>query len=230
MIAMDVMTPDIVSIAPGASLQQAAKTMIEKSISALPVVEEGRLVGILSEGDLLRRVETKTERHRPRWVEALTRSSRLAEEYVKAHARNVGDVMTRDVVTVNSTADIAEVAKLLEARRIKRVPVMRDGKMVGIISRANLVQALAARPQPGSSESDRDRQIRDALLSELRKHRWADPSSANVVVHEGVVHLWGEAISESERAATRVAAENIGGVRRVDDHMSVRLPGGMANP
>src|SRR5260221_13852495 len=125
------MTTQIVSVGPDASVSEAARLMLERAISALPVIEAGRLVGIVSEGDLLRRVETATERHRSRWLEMLAKNSTLALDYVKSHGRKASDVMTRDVVTASETASLAEIADLLETRRIKRVPVVRDGKVVG---------------------------------------------------------------------------------------------------
>ena len=230
MRAIDVMATDVVSVAPDTPVKEIARLMVEKSISALPVLDDGRLVGIVSEGDLLRRIETGTERHRARWIEALSSNAAAASEYVKQHGRKAADVMTRDVVTLPDTASLDEVAGTLESNRIKRVPLMRDGAMVGIVSRANLVQALASRPAEPIARQGDDIRIRERLLTELRRHRWAEACSANVVVNDGVVHLWGVALSEPERNATRVAAENTWGVRRVVDHMTVLSLATTLNP
>jgi CBS domain-containing protein len=221
MKAKDVMTVDVISVHPDTPVVEIAKRMVKEGVSALPVIDDGRLVGIVSEGDLLRRAETQTERKRGPWLAVLASNSTLASEYVKSRARKAADVMTSDVVTVAETASLLDIVDLLETKRIKRVPVLRDGKMVGIISRANLVRALAAQPQLDGEMDVQDQQIREALLNELRKQRWATGSTNSVVVNQGVVHLWGVTLSEAERSATRVAAENIAGVREVVDHMVV---------
>ena len=143
MNAADVMTPDVICATPDTPLPELVRLMLDNQISALPIVEDGRIVGIVSEGDLLRRAETGTEPRPSRWLELVTSTDRLAADYTRTHGRKAGEIMTRDVVTVADTTPIAEVAHLLEARRIKRVPVTRDGRLVGIVSRRNLLQALA---------------------------------------------------------------------------------------
>jgi CBS domain-containing protein len=147
-------------------------------------------------------------------------TNKLAGDYIKSHSGKVKDVMTRDVISVIDTTPVADIAVLLETNRIKRVPVMRDGKLVGIVSRANLVRALAMTidGQASGTEAD-DRSIRDKLLAELKAQRWAEVSPANVTVKDGVVHLWSSYLSEQEKRALVVAAENTPGVRRVEDHM-----------
>ena len=221
MRAKDIMTVDVISVTADTPVAEIAKRMVKQGVSALPVIDGGRLVGIVSEGDLLRRTETQTERKRTSWLAVLAPNSTLASEYVKSHARKAADVMTGDVVTVAETASLLDIANLLETKRIKRVPVLRDGRVVGIVSRANLVRALAAQPRLAAEAEVQDQQIREALLNELRRQRWATGSSNSVVVNQGVVHLWGVALSEAEKNATRVAAENIAGVREVIDHMVV---------
>jgi len=176
MRAMDVMTTNVVTVGPATSVQEVAKILSERSISGVPVVDaENRLIGIVSEGDLLHRVETGTERRVPRrrrswWLDRFAADEELARDYVRSHGRTAEDVMTREVVTVGDTTDLAEIANLLETKRIKRVPVVRDGKLVGIVSRANLVRALAAvgGQLAGDVASD-DRTIRQRLLTELRE-------------------------------------------------------------
>ena len=149
----------------------------------------------------------------------MTSTNQLAGEYVKAHSRRVKDVMTRDVISVAEATPIAHIALLLETNGIKRVPVVRDDKLVGIISRANLVQALAMTIDEPASSADDDHAIREKLLAELKVQRWAEVSPANIIVKNGVVHLWSSYISEKEKQALRIAAENTPGVRRVEDHM-----------
>jgi CBS domain-containing protein len=221
MIAKDIMTVDVISVVPSMPIAEIAKRMIKEGVSALPVMDGRRLVGIVSEGDLLRRTETKTERKRSSWLQMLVSNSTLASEYVKSHGRTAADVMTRDVITVNETASLMDIANLLETKRIKRVPILRGDRVVGIVSRANLVRAVAAQPHQTGDTDAKDQQIREALLSELRKQSWAAGTSSSVVVNRGVVHLWGVVLSEAEKNATRVAAENITGVRKVIDHMVV---------
>ena len=220
MRAMDVMTSEVITVDENASVQAVAKLLAERGISAVPVVDkDNRVIGMVSEGDLLHRAETGTERRRSWWLEMMASTNKLAGDYVKSHSGKVKDVMTRDVVSVVETTPVADIAILLETNRIKRVPVVRDGKLVGIVSRANLVRALGMTiSEPSSTEAD-DRTIRDKLLAELKAQRWAEVSPANVTVKDGVVHLWSSYLSEQEKRALLVAAENIPGVRRVEDHM-----------
>ena len=177
-------------------------------------------MGMVSEGDLLHRAETGTERRRSWWLEMMSSTNQLAGEYLKSHSSRVKDVMTRDVISVTDTTPVADIAVLLETNRIKRVPVLRDGKLIGIVSRANLVRALAMTIiEPRDRAEANDRTIRDKLLAELKAQKWAEVSPANVTVKDGVVHLWSSYLSEQEKRALVVAAENIPGVRRVEDHM-----------
>ena len=221
MDASAVMTRNVVAVGPETPVSEVAKAMLENRISAVPVLEGGALVGIVSEGDLLRRAELGTERRRSRWMELGFSNPSLAADYVKQHGRKARDVMTREVVAVGPETPIAEIANILETRHIKRVPVLSNGELVGIVSRANLVQALASgEGEPRLAAPARDGEIQEALSRELLQQRWAvSPSRANVVVRDGVVHLWGFIDSEEARRAVTVAAENTPGVRRVEDHM-----------
>jgi CBS domain-containing protein len=218
---MDVMTSKVITVDENASVTTVAKLLAERGISAVPVVDsENRVIGMVSEGDLLHRAETGTECRRSWWLEMMASTNRLAGDYIKSHSGNVKDVMTRDVLSVTETTSVADIAILLETNRIKRVPVLRDGKLVGIVSRANLVRALAMTiNEPTSSTEADDRTIRDKLLAELKAQRWAEVAPANITVKDGVVHLWSSYLSEQEKRALVVAAENIPGVRRVEDHM-----------
>jgi len=218
---MDVMTTEVITVDENATVQTAAWLMAKHGISAVPVVDEDdRLIGMVSEGDFLHRGETGTERRRSWWLDMMSSTNKLAEEYVRSHSKKVKDVMTRDVISVTDETPVAEIAVLLETNRIKRVPVLRKGRLVGIVSRANLVRALAMTiDQPaGGAEAD-DHTIREKLLTELKVQRWAEVSPANITVKDGIVHLWSSYLSEQEKRALLVAAENIPGVRRVEDHM-----------
>jgi CBS domain-containing protein len=221
MRAMDVMTSRVITIGEDATVPEAAKLLSEHGISGVPVIDkENRVIGMVSEGDLLHRAETGTERRRSWWLDMVSSTNKLAGEYIKSHSSQVKDVMTRNVLSVTEQTPVADIAILLETNRIKRVPVVRDGKIVGIVSRANLVRALAMTiTQRGDGADADDRIIRDKLLTELKAQKWAEVSPANVTVREGVVHLWSSYLSEQERRALIVAAESIPGVRRVEDHM-----------
>jgi CBS domain-containing protein len=225
MRAMDVMTTDVITVEPDTTVQDLAKLLAERGISGVPVVDaSGQVLGIVSEGDLLHRTEIGTaHRHRERrrswWLDHF--ASELAREYVKSHGRTVKDIMTRNVVSVTEDTDLGEVAALLEARRIKRVPVMRDNKIVGIISRANLVRALGATKgaPPREGEGD-DRTIRVRLLTELSREDWARIWPEDIIVRDGVVHFrLASDEREEKRQAFRVAAESIPGVRSVEEHI-----------
>ena len=225
MRAIDVMTSEVVTVSDNASVAEVAKLLAERGISAVPVVDrETRVIGMVSEGDLLHRTEIGTERRRSWWLDMLASTNQLAGDYIKSHSGLVKDVMTRDVISVSDTTPVADIAIALETNLIKRVPVLRDGKLVGIVSRANLVRALATSgDQPSSDTEIDDLSIRDKLLTELKAQRWAEVSPANVSVKDGVVHLWSSYLSEQEKRALIVAAENTPGVRRVEDHMR-RVP------
>lgn len=221
MRAGDLMTPDVVTAGPEAAVDEIARLMLAHHISAVPVVDAaGRLLGIVSEGDLVRRVETATAGRRAWWLELLADPATLARDYVKTHSRRAADLMTPDVVTVGVDTPLEEVARLLERRRIKRVPVVRDGRVVGIVSRADLVRGLAVRPsEPHPATAADDRAIRERVLAALRGQPWWVGTYRNIVVVDGVVHLWGLARSQAERDAMRVAAETVPGVRGVEDHL-----------
>ena len=218
MRAGDVMIRAVVTASPDTSVDGLARLMINLRVSGVPVLDsDGGLVGIVTEGDLLRRVETGTERHQPRWSEPFSSNSGLAAEYVKSHARRVADIMTREVFSVDETATLAEIVDLMEAKKIKRVPVVHNGKIVGIVGRADLLKVLASGGVETADE-EQDRTIRRQLLAELREQKWADATESRVVVTGGIVHLWGIVRSEDERRALRVAAENTPGVRGIEDH------------
>jgi CBS domain-containing protein len=220
MRAIDVMVRDVVTVHPDTGVAEAIKLMSEHDVSALPVVDAaGKLVGVLSEADLIHRVEIGTEKHRPWWVEAVTGASTLATEFAKSHGKKVGEIMTPGAITASEDTPLAEIATLFEHKRINRVPVVKDGRLVGIVSRSNLIQALASVVGGMDQHDESDRQIRLDLLARLQEQKWTDFGSRNVTVSNRVVHLWGLVGSEAERKALLALAEGIPGVSRVSDEM-----------
>ncbi len=223
MKARDVMVAPVITVRPTSLVRDAARLLIQHRISAVPVVDDnGKVVGIVSEGDLMRRVETGTEHHKSWLLRVLAGEVIAASDYTKSHARKVGDVMTRDVVSAPADTPIRDIADIFEKRGIKRVPIVKDGQLVGIVSRANLIQALAAAPHDLEIPMT-DTAIREKLLQHLRTQKWAHTSRLNVIVHAGLVDVWGMTDSEEERRAIRVAAENTPGVLAVQDHLNVAL-------
>jgi CBS domain-containing protein len=219
MKALDVMTSSVISVTPETTVRDAAKLLVQHRISAMPVVDgDGQLIGMVSEGDLLHRTEIGTEKsHRSWWLE-LVGSDRDAGDYVKSHGQTVADIMTRDAICVAELTPLNVIASILESHHIKRVPVVRDGRLVGIVSRANLVQALAAGAQDSAQpEASSDHDIRARLMAELAGRDWAFPGR-NIVVRDGVVHLWGAVWSTDSLNAMCVAAQGIPGVKGVVDH------------
>ena len=226
MKAADVMVTNVITVGPQASVLDVAELLLSSRISGVPVVgKSGELLGIVSEGDLMRRAEVGTGRRRPWWLALFIGKEALAAEFVKEHSRKVTDVMTRDVITVSLDTSLFAIATLLERNAIKRVPVMRDGKLVGIVSRANLLQALASRgrqmQQMAGAAAD-DSKIRDRVITQLDTEPWTKPALINVIVRDGTVELWGIVDSASEKKAVRVAAEVTPGVRAVADNLIVR--------
>jgi CBS domain-containing protein len=220
MNASDVMTRNVITTDPDQTVLHAARLMLQHHISGLPVIDkDGKLIGILSEGDFLRRRETKTERHRSRWLEFLMGPGRMASEYSHSHGRKVGEVMSTELQTVDENAGLEDIVELMEKYRIKRVPVMCGEQLVGIVTRSNLMHAMVsmARVTPATDKSDNA--IREQLLAELKKEQWAPIAMTNVVVRDGIVELWGSIIDERQRDALKIAAENIAGVKAVKDHM-----------
>lgn len=219
MRASDVMTSNVISVTPDMTVREVARIFVDNGISGAPVVDpDGHVAGMISEGDLLRRSEIGTEeRTRSSWLD-LWSASHEARDYIKTHAVKVRDVMASGVVSVRPETPLGEVAGILETRRIKRVPVMKAGRLVGIVSRANLVQALASVPdEPSTDVTLSDAEIRAMLMGELAGRKWSF-AGRNIVVTDGVVHLWGIFHSIEAVDAVRVAAQNIPGVKRVEDH------------
>jgi len=215
------MTTKLITIREATTVEHVAHLMLENDVSALPVVDEtGSLVGVVSEADLLRRVEIGTEAKRPWWLEAILPARLLAKDFVQAHGKEARDVMSTQLVTAPPSATLAEIATLMERRRVKRIPIVEEGRLLGVVSRANLVQALASKAESASpAVIDRDRAIRGELLSRLSQQSWTDFGDRNVIVSDGVVHLWGLVGSPEEREALVALAAEIPGVSRVADEM-----------
>jgi CBS domain-containing protein len=219
MKAGDVMTRNVVSTRPDATVAEMVQLMLDNRISGLPVVNDhGDLVGIVTEGDCLRRTEIGTERKRPRWLEFLIGAGRLADEYIHTHGRKVEEVMTPNPVTATEETSLADLVHIMEKRRIKRLPIMRDRNVVGIVSRANLLHALASAAPHIPVGTSTDAAIRDQLIAELGKQPWAP--QVNAMVQDGVVDLWGVVLAAHQSEAAIVAAENIPGVKTVRSHLA----------
>ena len=223
MKASDIMGTNVVTIGASATIHDVAKLLFDKHISAVPVVsEKGELLGIVSEGDLLRRAEVGTEKRRSWWLQALMSKDALADEFVKSHADKVTDVMTYNVITAEPDATLGEIATLLEKNGIKRVPIVKAGKVVGIVSRANIIQALASIAKRGLPEVKADdADVRERILAQFKAQPWTKPLMVNVVVNDGIVDLWGVVDSQAEKRAVRVATETIPGVRLVNDNLQM---------
>lgn len=221
MKARDVMASFVIAVAPDLDVRAVANTLVGNNISAVPVVGlDGKLQGIISEGDLMRRAETGTERRRSWWLELFTSSQQLAAEFVKSHALKASDIMTRKVVTAGPEASLREIANLLETHGIKRVPIVQDGYVLGIVSRANLVQALASQAAELHAVPGDDSTLRESVVKNLSGQPWGK-ALVNVFVRDGVVDLWGLVQTDEERRAIRVTAESTPGVRAVNDNLRI---------
>jgi CBS domain-containing protein len=222
MKARDIMVSPVITVKSNASVKDVAKLFLKHTISAVPVIDDkDKLVGIVTEGDLLRRAEIGTKRHRSWWLLLITEDATLADDYVKAHGIAVADVMTRDVITATPETPLHEIATVMEKNAIKRVPIVSDERLVGIVSRANFIQAIASSGTQLEIPLS-DTAIRDRLIAHLKKQSWAHTGLLNVTVNDGIVDLWGLCSSEPERVALRVAAETTPGVRAVHNHVIVQ--------
>jgi CBS domain-containing protein len=219
-IVADVMTRNVISIAPEATVEEAAQMMLQRRISGLFVVDKaGDMVGIITEGDLLYRDELGTERHHPWWLRLFISPAQQADDFTHAHGRHVRDVMATEVVSVAHDETLDAVVALMEANHIKRVPVTQDDRVVGVVSRSDLLRALLVHSRHASPAAASDPDIRTAILDALEGQPWAPTTTLNVAVSRGVVDIWGTITSESERGAIKVIAENTAGVTQVHDHM-----------
>jgi CBS domain-containing protein len=220
MQAQDVMVRGVISVGPDIPVRVAAHAMVSNRVSAVLVMDiDAKLVGIVSEGDLIRRVETDTERQRSWWLEMFMSTDALAREFVKSHAKRVSDVMTHEVITAAPETPLREIANLMEKHAIKRVPIVQDGLVVGIVSRANLLQALAS-ANDDTEWFESDRVLRQRFIDSIKDMPWAS-RPFNIIVNDRRADLWGFVFSKDEKAAVRVAAEATAGIESVDDHLRV---------
>jgi CBS domain-containing protein len=219
MRAHQIMTRSVVTIMPEATILEAANTMLRLHVSGLPVVDAaGKLVGVVTEGDFIRRSEIGTQRKHGRWLRFLLGAGEAATDYVQEHGRKVSDVMTRDPFTVTEDATLEEIVDAMETKDVKRLPVMRGDKLVGIVSRANLLQAVASLAREIPDPTADDDHIRSRVIQTIENKDWS-PFGLNVIVRDGIVHLSGVITEERSRKAAIVAAENVAGVTKVHDHL-----------
>ena len=220
MKASDVMTRTPVTTSPDAPLEDAVNLMLQTRVSGLPVVDaKGAVVGILTEGDLLRRVELGTARLRAGWLATFLAPGRAARGYVRTHGRKVSEVMTTDVVSASVDTPLSEIVALMETQQIKRLPVLQKGRLIGIVSRADLLRALAQLMPDRRVVATSDVDLRKRVLAEIAKHRWAPRANVDATVEDGVVELRGAVTDDQERVGLRVVAENTPGVRAVHDRL-----------
>lgn len=219
MRAHQIMTQNVITVTPETSIVDAASAMLQNGLSGLPVVDDtGRLVGIVSEGDFLRRFEIGTQRRRPNWLQFFIGPGREAAEFAHERGRRVGEVMTRDPLTIIEDTALEDVVRLMEQNHIKRLPVMRDEKLVGIVTRANLLRAVAGLAREVPDPTADDEHVRERVTRALMATGWR-PIGLQVTVREGVAHLYGIIVDERTRQAAIVAAENVAGVVKVCDHL-----------
>ncbi len=224
-VASDIMTRDVATVTADTTLPAAIGLMLQRGVSGVPVLDGvGTLAGILTEGDLLRRVELGTEVQRSRWLQFLLGPRRAADEFVETHSKVVGDVMTTVVLTVDADAPISEVVTVMLAKHVKRVPVMMGHTLVGVVSRSDLLRALADTFTVGAMDGADDAMVREGVLAALGRQSWGSRGGIAVTVVDGVVDLGGVIFEESERAAVRVTVQNVPGVTTVRDHMRFIAP------
>lgn len=219
MRAHQIMTRNVITVLPETPILQAARKLLDNHVSGLPVVESsGKLVGMVTEGDFLRRAETGTERKRPRWLQYLLSPNQAAGDFVHERGRKVEDVMTPDPVIADEETPLDELVRLMEKNRVKRLPIMRGDRLVGLVTRANLLQAVASMAREIPDPTADDDHIRDRIIRTVEATDWR-PIGLQVTVRNGVVHLHGIITNDNARRATVVAAENTSGVKEVHDHL-----------
>lgn len=219
MRAHQIMTKYVTTVTPHTSIEDAANIMLRCHVSGVPVVDDdGALVGIVSESDFLRRSEIGTERKRSPLLRFFAGAGKLATEFVHERGRKVEDVMTRDPITVNEQTPLSDLVELMEKHGIKRLPVMSGRILVGIVTRSNLLQAVASMAHEIPDPTADDDHMRRRIIDTLEKNDWC-PMGLSVVVRDGIVHLNGIITEERSRQAAIVAAENVAGVKKVHDHL-----------
>jgi len=225
MNANDIMVKDVISVGPETPVRDVALLMLERRISGVPVVDSERCVlGILSEGDLIRRPEIETDRSRGGWLGMFLSEEERARDFVKSHGRQAQEVMTRPAIAVAPETPLAEVVRLMERHRVKRLVIVEHGKLAGLVTRADLLRALVAH-RDASPAASSDRELRDRIDTLLRGEDWAASAVVNVVVENGVAHLWGAVESVSQRDALMLAVRGVPGIREVQAHLGRTMPG-----
>jgi CBS domain-containing protein len=221
MQAHQIMTRDIVTVGPDATVAEIAAILVRHRISAVPVVSGGQLLGIVSQTDLAHRSETGTEKRRKWWLEVFADPDSKAREYIKSHGLRAQDVMTRFVVSVSEDASLAEVADVLDAHRIRQVPVMSNGRLAGMISRTDLVRKLAETRITAAATRPDNGALQKAVWHEIKSQPWLKSAFVNLAIKDGVVELWGAVDSDEQHRALRILVEGVDGVERVEDHVSL---------
>ena len=225
MKAADIMVKDVVTAGPEATVREVASLMLERRISGVPVVNDARhVLGVVSEGDLIRRPEIETDQVKAGWLRLFLSDEERARDFVKSHGRKAREVMTQPAISVAADAPLAEVVRLMERHRVKRLPVVEHGKLVGLVTRADLLRALVARQAaPAPERSDHD--LRQKIVSMLRDEDWAASAVVHVQVENGVAQLWGTVESQDQREALLLAVRGVPGVKDVQPHLGRVLPG-----
>jgi CBS domain-containing protein len=219
MRAHQIMTRSVITVTPETSVVEAANIMLQRHVSGLAVVDKaGHLVGIISEGDFIRRSEIGTQRQRGRFMKFILGAGKEATDFVHEHGRKIAEIMTPEPLTINEDADLDKIVELMEKNGVKRLPVMRDDKLVGIVSRSNLLQAVASLARDIPDPTADDDHIRNRIIDSLEKNDWC-PIGLSVTVRDGIVHLSGVITEERSRQASIVGAENVAGVKKVHDHL-----------
>jgi CBS domain-containing protein len=219
MRAHQIMTRPVYTILPDASIGEAANLMLQRHISGLPVVDaSGNLVGIVSEGDFIRRSEIGTQRTRSRFLNFILGPGQAATDFVHERGRKVDEIMTPEPLTITEDTPVEEIVARMEKNKFKRLPVMRGERVVGIVSRANLLQAVASLARQVPDPTADDDHMRNRIIDALGRNDWC-PHGLNVIVRNGIVHLSGIITDERSRKASIVCAENVAGVKQVHDHL-----------
>ena len=219
MRAHQIMTRPVITVTPETTIVEAANTMLQRHVSGLPVVDaSGKLVGIVSEGDFIRRTEIGTQRKRGRFLKLILGPGKAATDFVHEHGRKVAEIMTPEPLTISEDTQLEEIVELMEKNNVKRLPVTRADKIVGIVSRSNLLQAVASLAREIPDPTADDDHIRNRVIDAIEKNDWC-PFGLSVIVRDGIVHLSGVITEERSRKATIVAAENVTGVNKVHDHL-----------
>jgi len=222
MKAHEAMTREVITVGPSTAVREIAALLVRHRISAVPVVfDDGRVIGIVSQTDLGHRSETGTEKRRKWWLELFADANSKARDFIKSHGIVAQDVMTRFVVSVSKDADLSEVAEILDTHRIRQVPVMQDGKLVGTISRADLVRKLAEVKISAPATRPENGALQKAIWERMEAQRWLDAALVNISVKDGAVELWGAVASDEQRRALRILVQGVSGVQRVEDNVGL---------